>query len=251
MQTPSPKSTTNKIVVGTTFDDRGQPWQVTAPTLFTSAPGSTFSTVDPTQLHSVTFTGYDALDRPSQTTLEDKKVPYKDAAGNVHSSATAYYGDHSTTVPAAGSPTATYTDANNRTTQVSQTNGTGAVVTNYSWDWAGHLKSMTRDATGTPATSTFGYDMAGDQISAALPDSGTSTTTYDNDGNPIQVTDANNHQLWTTYDYDDRRTALHDSTKERHCAGVVELLDHGPQRRVAVPADERRGLRDRDQLHHH
>ena len=217
VQTPTPDPAGGKIVVDTRFDDQGKPWRVTGPTWYTGAPGSTHTTVNPAQVPSATYTGYDALGRPSQTTLKSMGLVVHDLDGNAHASTTSYYGDHSTTVPAAGSPTATYIDANSRTTQVSQANGTSTVVTNYQWNWAGKLTSMTRNATGAgstaqpgkPATSTFGYDLAGDQTSASLPDSGTSTTAYDHDGNAAHVTDANGDQLYTSYDYDDRRTALH------------------------------------------
>ena len=53
----------------------------------------------------------------------------------------------------------------------------------------------------------YGYDLAGDQVSATTPDAGTATSTYDADGNLLSATSAAGSTVSYAYDADGRNTA--------------------------------------------
>ena len=208
-QAPSP-SNGNTVTVDTRYDDRGQPWRVSAPTLYADEdPGAEERIlVDPAALPSATYTGYDALGRTISSTLKSNGNVYNDASGVGHVTTTAYYGDHSTTTPPVGGSTATYVDANGLTTSVVQNYTGGNVTTNHSYDPIGNLLTTSTDATGGSHTSSFAYDMAGELIGVYDDDTGHTSTSYDHDGNPVSSTDANNATVATVYDADNRETSL-------------------------------------------
>ncbi|ARP70199.1 hypothetical protein LK07_10880 [Streptomyces pluripotens] len=117
---------------------------------------------------------------------------------------TYYYGDYTTTVPATGERTDTFTDVFGQITQVVEHGPDGPQSTSYAYTRSGKLKQVT-DTKGN--VTTYGYDWAGDRTSTNDPDTGASSTTYDENGNVGTATD---NGTTLTYQYDNlgRQTAV-------------------------------------------
>src|SRR6202041_2869872 len=95
------------------YDTRGWNWKTNSNWWDSGAnPGSAIVTIPDTQVPSQTVTAFDGLGRAVLvTSYDDSQVK--------STTATAYYGDRTTTVPpAGGTPTSTVTDALGRTTEL-------------------------------------------------------------------------------------------------------------------------------------
>ena len=210
------------LVTDSFYDTRGLTWKTNSNWWDSGAnPGSTIVTVPDSQVPNQTVTAFDGLGRPVLATA------YDDSAVKA-TTATAYYGDRTTTVlPAGGSPTSTVTDALGRTTELdsytspptvntSVANGITTVAisggttqaTRYAYNHRGEQSTITDAATGE--TWSHGYNLLGETTSSATPNSGTTSMSYDPAGNMTGSTDANGHSLTWAYDALNRKTGKFD-----------------------------------------
>ncbi|MER6029631.1 RHS repeat-associated core domain-containing protein [Streptomyces sp. NPDC001851] len=183
---------TGRTVVSTRYDTSGNVTGTSAPFYNSSAAGSgmVLPTVD--VLPSYTDPVIDWAGRATQTQILVNGTPQP--AGHTR---TYYYGDHTTTVPATGERTDTYTDVFGQTTKVVEHGPNGSQSTSYEYTRSGHLKQIT-DAKGN--TTGYTYNWLGDRLTTQDPDAGSSSTTYDENGQVATTTDGNSTQL--TYQYD-------------------------------------------------
>jgi RHS repeat-associated protein len=115
-----------------------------------------------------------------------------------------------------GTPSATVTNVLGQTTQTIQYAGAPSVssagvvsggspqVTSTSYDAMGNKTGVT-DPAGN--SWSYGYNLLGEQVEAADPDTGTTATTYDAAGNVASVTDADGVSTNYVYDALNRKTA--------------------------------------------
>ncbi|MEU1408452.1 RHS repeat-associated core domain-containing protein [Streptomyces sp. NPDC005728] len=182
---------TGRDVVSTRYDTSGNVTGTSATFYNSGAAGSGMVLPTVADLPSYTDPIIDWAGRTTQTQTLVNGTPQ--AAGNTR---TYYYGDYTTTVPATGERTDTYTDVFGQTTKVVEHGPTGAKNTAYTYSRSGKLLTIT-DAKGNVTTN--GYNWAGDQTSATDPDAGSSSTKYDENGKLSTKTD-NGTTLTYTYD---------------------------------------------------
>ena len=199
-----------------TWDSTGSP---ATSACQTASPPDCIITVPDSQATDQSVTAFDGLGRPVLVTSYDESTVKS-------TTATAYYGDRVTTVPASGgTPTSTVTDALGRTTEIDQytsaptvttsvanditavsiTGGTTQATT-YSYNTTGELSDIS-DA-GENWTST--YNLLGQVASKTDPDAGTSSMIYDGDGNLTSASDADGNTVSYTYDALNRKTGEYD-----------------------------------------
>jgi RHS repeat-associated protein len=219
-QVPTPQG--GMLVTDDFYDSRGWQWKNNISWWDSSAsPGSSIVTVPDSQVPDQTVTDFDGLGRPVLvTSYDDSQVK--------STTATAYYGDRVTTVPASGgTPTSTVADALGRTTEldsytspptvttsaannittVSITGGTYQ-ATDYAYNTRGELSTITDQATGEQWAR--GYNLLGEETSSSTPNGGTATMSYDNNGNLTGTTDADGHTISYAYDALNRKTGEYD-----------------------------------------
>ena len=221
-QTQAPTPQGGMLVSDNFYDSRGWQWKTNVKWWDSSAsPGATIVTVPDSQVPDQQVADFDGMDRPVLVTS------YDDSAVK-STTATAYYGDRVTTVPASGgTPTSTVTDALGRTTELDSYTGAPTVTTStasnittvtisggttqataYGYNTRGELSTVTDAATGERWTKS--YDLLGQQTGATSPSSGSTSMTYDNNGNLNSATDANGHTISYTYDALNRKTGEYD-----------------------------------------
>jgi RHS repeat-associated protein len=221
-QTQAPTPQGGMLVTDDFYDSRGWQWKTNTNWWDSGAsPGSTIVTVPDSQVPNQTVTAFDGLDRPVLvTSYDDSQVK--------STTATAYYGDRTTTVPASGgTPTSTVTDALGRTTEldsytspptvttgtankittVSITGGT-TQATDYSYNHRGQLGTVTDAAAGEQWTRS--YNLLGEVTGSTDPNAGAAAMGYDANGNLTGTTDADGHSLTYTYDQLNRKTGEYD-----------------------------------------
>lgn len=233
-QTQTPTGT-GRIVTATGYDDAGRVAFSTGPDYNAADPGTGINNgltnADPTTSAFDTVTTYDGAGRPLTVSQRHQDTTWSTVTNG-------YAGDRSWTINPIGGQATTWTDAWGDTTEVADsfdapgqgvsTAEKSSDVADYTTDAAGQLTGIT-EHTGTAGdngTSTvngaadktwvysYGFDLAGRQISATDPDTGHTTTTYDADGNVTSVTGPTSH-VTTTYDDDDRPTAKTDATASK------------------------------------
>jgi len=213
-QVPTPQG--GILVSDNFYDSRGWLYKVNTNYWDSSAsPGDSIITVADSQVPNQAVTAFDGLGRPVLvTSYDDSQVK--------STTATAYYGDRVTTVPASGgTPKSTVTDALGRTTEldeytspptvstsvandittVSITGGTTQATT-YSYNARGELSEVSSG--GENWTST--YNLLGQVTSKTDPDAGTTSMTYDGNGNVTSTTNASGQTVSYTYDALNRET---------------------------------------------
>ncbi|MGI5292113.1 RHS repeat domain-containing protein [Nonomuraea polychroma] len=163
-----------------------------------AANGNLFApTSGDAQIPSQTVLTYDGAGREIKSELYSQGR----ALSSTWSTKTEHRGDHTVVLPPkGGTPTATFMDARNQTTELRQLStvagGPGA-TTKYSYDKAGHLTTLT-DPAGNQWT--YRYDVRGRQIEAKDPDKGTSVMEYDDGDQLIKRTDARGQVIVYKYD---------------------------------------------------
>jgi RHS repeat-associated protein len=200
-------------VTDTTYDSDGWKALVSDPYYVTGAPSGTLVAAASSSVPSQTGYVYDGDGRLI------RQVSY--ALGTeTWETDTSYGGNYETVVPpAGGTPETTFTDGRGLTTAIDQYHaGVPASPsdpaadydqTSYTYTPAGLLAGIT-DAAGN--TWSYTYDLLGDRLTQAAPDTGTTTSTYDPAQQLMTVTDARGKQVSYTYDADGRKTAEYDTT---------------------------------------
>ena len=199
-----------------TWDSGGSPASADCQT---TTPVNCIVTVPDSQAPDQTVTAFDGLGRPVLVTSYDDSTVKS-------TTATAYYGDRVTTVPASGgTPTSTVTDALGRTTEIDQytsaptvstsvannittvsiTGGTTQATT-YSYNTRGELS----DISDAGENWTSSYNLLGQVTSRTDPDAGTTSMVYDGDGNLTSAADADGNTVSYTYDALNRKTGEYD-----------------------------------------
>ncbi|WRZ92955.1 hypothetical protein OHB54_30245 [Streptomyces sp. NBC_01007] len=182
---------TGRDVVSTRYDTSGNVTGTSAAFYNSAKAGSGMVLPTVSDLPSYTDPVIDWAGRTTQTRTLVNGTPQ--AAGNTH---TYYYGDYTTTVPATGERTDTYTDVFGQTTKVVQHGPSGTITTSYGYTRSGKLQTIT-DTKGN--LTTYGYNWVGDRTSTVDPDAGSSSAVYDENGKVSTSTD-NGTTLAYTYD---------------------------------------------------
>ncbi len=148
------------------------------------------------------------------------ETPYM-AGSTVPAKATRYEYDYdSSTVipPVGGAAQRTWSDAQGRTVRVDTFTDAARTKfrsTTYSFDVRGD-QTKAEDSSGNIWSWT--YDTLGQQITSTDPDTGTTITTYDVLGRPETMTDSKQNKTWTKYD------ELGRTTEQRKGSSTGELL---------------------------
>jgi RHS repeat-associated protein len=217
-QVPTPQG--GILVSDNFYDSRGWLWKVNTNYWDSSAsPGDSIITVADSQVPDQTVTAFDGLGRPVLvTSYDDSQVK--------STTATAYYGDRVTTVPASGgTPTSTVTDALGRTTELDQYTSAPTVTTStandittvtitggtsqptdYSYNTRGQVSAITDGGESWGTT----YNLLGEETGTTDPDSAATSMSYDNNGNLISSTNADGETISYTYDALNRKTGEYD-----------------------------------------
>ncbi|MGW3124697.1 RHS repeat domain-containing protein, partial [Streptomyces sp. NPDC001107] len=203
-QTTAPGGT-GRTVVSTRYDTSGNVTGTSAPFYNTGSAGS--GMVNPTvaSLPSYTDLLIDYAGRTTQSRIMVNGNPQIQGQ-----TITNYHGDYTTTVPAVGERTNTYTDVYGQTSKVVEF-GPSTYTTTYEYTATGELWKIT-DAKGN--VTSYTYDWAGERKTTTDPDAttdpttktGSSSTTYDDNGNIFTTTDAVGATL--TYAYDNLNRPL-------------------------------------------
>ncbi|MFG2605745.1 RHS repeat-associated core domain-containing protein [Streptomyces sp. NPDC048514] len=204
-QTTAPDGT-GRDVVSTRYDTSGNVTGTSA-AFYNSGKAGVDGMVLPTvaDLPSYTDPVIDWAGRTTETQTLANGVAQ--ASGHTH---TYYFGDYTTTVPATGERTDTYTDVFGQTTKTVQHGPIGAITTSYLYTRSGQLKTIT-DTKGN--VTTYGYNWAGDRTSVTDPDAGSSSTAYDENGK-VSTSVSNGTTLTYTYDHLQRQKTLSKTTTQ-------------------------------------
>lgn len=207
VQSQTVASGSGSVITTTAYDNQGRAWLTDKPYWTTSVDPSVVLFVPDSQnaVPSAEVTSYDAVGRVT-------KLATLGLGQEQYASTSAYIAaDRVDTVPPAGeTPHSTFVNSLNQQVKLTQylsasTSGT-AQSTNYSYDAAGNLQTMT-DPAGNSWTWT--YDLRGYRVSQSDPDAGSSTATFDDVGNQTSTTDARGQTISSTYDALNRKTATY------------------------------------------
>ncbi|MFD5816732.1 RHS repeat-associated core domain-containing protein [Streptomyces sp. NPDC127038] len=142
-----------------------------------------------------------AIDYAGRTT--ESRILAKGEPQAQEQTITNYHGDYTTTMPAVGERTNTYTDVFGQVSKVVEF-GPSTYTTSYEYTRSGQLSKLT-DAKGN--ISTYTYNWLGERTGGRDPDAdpsqpnGSGATTYDDNGNIASTKDANGSVLTYTYDH--------------------------------------------------
>ncbi|MFG2355542.1 RHS repeat-associated core domain-containing protein [Streptomyces sp. NPDC048521] len=222
-QSPAPTGT-GRTVVSTRYDTSGNVTGTSA--AFSNSSGAGTGMVLPTvdSLPSYTDLVIDYAGRTTESRIMVNGDPQ--AQGQT---ITNYHGDYTTTMPAAGERTNTYTDVFGQVSKVVEF-GPSTYTTSYEYTRSGKLSKIT-DAKGN--ITTYAYNWLGERIGGKDPDSdpnGIAATTYDANGNVDTVKDGNGTVLTYAYDALNRlltvqngATVLTRNTYDSAPGGIGEL----------------------------
>jgi RHS repeat-associated protein len=210
----------NTDVSDTTYNADGWQVKVSSPYYVKGAPTSSLVAAADDEVPSQTVYVHDGTGRVTA----DQSFSL---ATETWETDTAYGGDNATTTyqnkkpgePVGGTPQTVFTNGAGQTSAIYQYHSGVAAspsdpasdydATSYTYTPAGKLATIT-DAVGN--TWSYGYNLAGNQVSETDPDAGTSTITYDAMGQPLTTTDARQDTTSYAYDSDGRKTAEYDTT---------------------------------------
>ncbi|MEU0004732.1 polymorphic toxin-type HINT domain-containing protein [Streptomyces sp. NPDC006314] len=206
-QTPAPTGT-GRTVVSTRYDTSGNVTG-TSGAFYNSGDPKTDGMVLPTVDTLPSYTDL-VIDYAGRTT--ESQILVKGDAQAQGRTSTNYHGDYTTTIPAVGERSNTYTDVFGQVTKVVEF-GPSTYTTSYDYDRSGRLKQIT-DSKGN--ITTYTYNWLGERTGGKDPDTdltGTGTTTYDGNGNIQSTKDANGTVLTYTYDNLDRPLTVQNGSK--------------------------------------
>lgn len=192
-QVPAPTGT-GRTVVSTRYDTSGNVTGTSAAFYNTGTAGS--GMVLPTVADLPSYTDL-IIDFAGRTT--ESRILVNGKAQSQGQTRTNYHGDYTTTMPAAGERTNTYTDVFGQVTRIVEF-GPSTYSTYYEYTRSGQLSKIT-DSKGN--ITTYTYNWLGQRIGGKDPDSdpnGIGAITYDANGNVETTKDANGTVL--TYRYD-------------------------------------------------
>ncbi|MGW6706418.1 RHS repeat-associated core domain-containing protein [Streptomyces sp. NPDC054956] len=226
-QAPGENSSTN--VSDTQYDSHG--WTVRTNNAYNIAgsPAPVVAKVAQLNVPASTVTEHDAMGRATQVSEEHNGVV---TPGMV--TTTAYTGDSTVVVPRTGGVTTrAVTDARGRTVELGQYTSapsitgsalsgftaTGGVVatTKYGFNAAGQQISVTGP---DQVVWQFAYDLQGHQTKKVDPDAGTARYVFDDAGNQVATIDVRNVELNYTYDLLGRKLTAVDKTNGSFKFGV-------------------------------
>ncbi|MFG2880725.1 polymorphic toxin-type HINT domain-containing protein [Streptomyces sp. NPDC048297] len=192
-QAPAPTGT-GRTVVSTRYDTSGNVTGASAAFYNSGVAGTgmVLPTVD--NLPSYTDLVIDYAGRTTESRIMVNGDPQTQGQ-----SITNYHGDYTTTMPAVGERTNTYTDVFGQISKVVEF-GPSTYTTAYDYTRSGKLSQIT-DSKGN--ITTYTYNWLGERTGGKDPDSdltGTGATTYDANGNIATTKDANGTVLTYTYD---------------------------------------------------
>ncbi|MBE1469194.1 RHS repeat domain-containing protein [Kibdelosporangium phytohabitans] len=191
---------TGRVVTDTIYDSRGLEVKrngeyfddaaAAGPKLFLPTSGDA-------QIPSQTVLTYDGAAREIKSELFSQGR----ALSSTWSTKTEHGGDHTVvTPPKGGTPTVTYKDVRDQTTELRQLHGVVGEqppTTKYGYDKAGRLATVT-DPAGN--VWSYAYDVRGRQTEVRDPDKGLSEMTYDDADQLIERKDARGQVIVTKYD---------------------------------------------------
>ncbi|MGW0402095.1 polymorphic toxin-type HINT domain-containing protein [Streptomyces sp. NPDC003002] len=199
----SAPSGTGRTVVSTRYDTSGNVTGTSAPFYNSGTAGS--GMVLPTVESLPSYTDF-VIDFAGRTT--QSRLMVNGDAQVQGQSFTNYHGDYTTTVPAAGERTNSYTNVFGETTKIVEF-GPSTYTTSYEYTRSGHLAKIT-DAKGN--VTSYTYNWLGERLATTDPDAGSSTTTYDVNGNIQTSKDAKGTTLTHTYDNLNRPLTVQNGT---------------------------------------
>ncbi|MFD0476427.1 hypothetical protein ACFQ0B_55540 [Nonomuraea thailandensis] len=184
------------IVTDTRYEGRGLVAATSQPQALTGTAGAGLLPVPAGGWANDETTAYDELRRPVW------QISWTAGAAR-RSVVTDYTHDSVTTTPhpLAGGVVRTVSDAHGRVTKVEERDGAAWRPTQYGYDKADRLTTIT-DPAGNTITNT--YDLAGRKIAMTDPDMGAWTYGFDAAGNQTRATNAAGTQVHTLYDALDR-----------------------------------------------
>ncbi|MEU1406345.1 polymorphic toxin-type HINT domain-containing protein [Streptomyces sp. NPDC005728] len=205
-QAPAPNGT-GRSVISTRYDTSGNVTG-TSSAFYNSGPagsGMVLPTVD--SLPSYTDVVIDYAGRTTESRIMVNGEPQ--AQGQT---ITNYHGDYTTTMPAVGERTNTYTDVFGQISKVTEF-GPSTYTTSYEYNRSGQLSKIT-DAKGN--ITTYAYNWLGERTGGKEPDAdltGLGVTTYDANGNVESTKDANGTLVSYTYDALNRQLTAQNGSK--------------------------------------
>ncbi|WP_240496441.1 RHS repeat-associated core domain-containing protein [Streptomyces torulosus] len=198
-QSPAP-SGSGRTVVSTRYDTSGNVTGTSA-AFHNSGVAGTDGMVLPTvaSLPSYTDLVIDFAGRTTESRLMAKGDPQLQGQ-----TITNYHGDYTTTMPAVGERTNTYTNVFGQVSKVVEF-GPSTYTTAYEYTRSGQLSKVT-DSKGN--LTTYTYNWLGERLTSVDPDMGSTTVTYDANGNVSTVKNGNNAVITHKYDKLDRPVAV-------------------------------------------
>ena len=207
-QDPSARSAQDKVLTVTHYNALGQVSQQLGAYQVTGAtPTGSYGVPNESQVMDNHRFIYDGAGRQTADIYQPKNV-------EAWRTTTTYDADRTIVdPPSGGTPTTEVFDVRGNRTELWQHLGTSPTgtprKTTYAHNAAGQMTSM-KDPAGNLWIWT--YDLRGNQVRSADPDTGTTTTTYDNEDRPQVVTDSRATSTYTAYDELGRKTALYGGT---------------------------------------
>ena len=205
----------NTVVTDNFYDTHGWVWDANNKYLIGGAPSTTLKSAADSAVNDRTVSSFDGTGR----TVKQRNyngIAQTDFTQIVYSGNQVTTIRHNAAGTDIGTPSATVTNALGQAVQAIQYAGHPAVsaagvvtggtpqATTMAYDAAGNKTSITDPSSNT---WTYTYDLLGEQLTAADPDTGAGTTGYDAAGNIAYTTDARGQSLNYAYDALNRKIA--------------------------------------------
>ena len=214
-QTQTAAEGSNTAVTDSFYDSHGWVWDANNKYVIVGGPSAALQSAANSAVSDRTVTSYDGTGRVVKQ-QNYNGLTQTDFTQTVYGGSQVTTIQHNAAGTDIGTPTATVTNALGQAVQAIQyaspptvsaagvVTGGSPLVTTTAYDAAGDKASIT-DPSGNAWAYT--YDLLGEQLTGADPDTGTTTTGYDPAGNVAYTTGANGQSLNYTYDTLNRKTA--------------------------------------------